>query len=936
MVVYTLVDSVAGNKDFYKQKGDTITATQLNTLIGANANAAPVYFYVRTKSLCNGDSISVPSDTISTMFVSTSIVNCETQVNWNSLFKHAYPGSAALVYKIYREHPIGSPPVQIATVPNTWPNATYTDPFSKTVCRDSVKYYVTIDDTLIIKSTPTVTRCVSKSNVTKQYIDNSFTASISPIGPTNLCPPNCVNLTVSANPSPACFTTSYLWSNGATTSGITACAAGNYSAVITQSPSGCTSTTPIHVVTLTPGPTANIAISGVSSVCPGDSVNLQFTFAGGAPYTYSYNVPGPGCVGTTVVNAVANSSPVTVRVPVNCNFNYTLNSVMGACAGTVSGSANATIKALPTASVVNTANDTICNGGGSTISLAFTGTGPWNYVIKSSTGPDITATTASNPVSINVTPASTTTYTLFSVKDACTGTVSGTRKIVVLPIPTAAMSITGNDTICSGSSTTIRVDFTGTGPFVGNIKDNTTGVLTPVNTAASFVTLNVTPNATTTYSFQNFVSSAKACPGTIANSVVVAVKAIPTANISSVTNATICKNDSVRMQVSFTGNGTPYTFGLVTNAGAPANVNAATNPYYFYVHPTTSTNYIVTTVTDAFCSKSNINDTVAVTVNQLPTAVLSGTTTICAGQPTTLTINFTGTGPFTGSYVASTGGTTNFNTSANPYTFNVSPSATTTYSLSATINDSKCSNNTNPATAIVTVNALPQASISGNKTICTGANDTLLVNFTSGNAPWTFYYKDGVGNTYGPVTTSNNPYKVVVSPTATTTFQLDSVFSGVCKGSVNGIGSVTVRPLPTATFTTNNDTICNGNATNLTIQFTGTAPFSYQLQGQAVQNAATNPVTINVNPTTTTNCTLVQVNDQLCTSATSQQVKITVLNLPTAVLTTTTPNLCTGVSGSITINFTGNVFHYSILKWNCKHTCCKQYKFYCYSGFCNS
>ncbi|HRS07680.1 MAG TPA: PKD domain-containing protein [Bacteroidia bacterium] len=903
---FTLVDSVAGNKDFYKQKGDTITATQLNTLIGANANNAPVYFYVKTKSLCNGDSISVASDTISTMFVSSTLVNCETQLNWNSLFNHAYPGSAGLVYKIYREHPIGSPPVQIATVPNTWPNATYTDPFSKTVCRDSVKYYVSIDDTLIIIPTPTITRCVSKSNVIKKVIDNRFTANISPAGPTNLCPPNCVNITASANPSPACFTTSYLWSNGATTATITACNAGAYSAVITQSPSGCTSTTPSHVVTLTPGPTANIAISGVSNVCPGDSVNLQFTFAGGAPYTYSYNVPGPGCVGTTVVNAVANSSPVIVRVPVNCNFNYTLNSVMGACAGTVSGSANATIKALPTASVVNTANDTVCNGGGSTISLAFTGTGPWNYVIKSNTGPDITATTASNPVSINVSPTSTTTYTLFSVQDACIGTVSGTRKIVVLPVPTAAMSITGNDTICSGSSTTIRVDFTGTGPFVGNIKDNTTGVLTPVNTAATFITLNVSPNSTTTYSFQNFTSSNKACPGTISNSIVVAVKAIPTANISSVTNATICKNDSVRMQVSFTGNGAPYSFGLVTNAGAPTNVNATSNPYYFYVHPISNTNYIVTTVSDAFCSKTNINDTVAVTVNQLPTAVLSGTTTICAGQPATLTINFTGTGPFTGSCVASTGGTINFNTSANPYTFNVSPSATTTYSLSATINDAKCSNNTNPATAIVTVNALPQASISGNKTICTGENDTLLVNFTAGNAPWTFYYKDGLGNTYGPVTTSNNPYKVVVSPTATTTFQLDSVFSGVCKGSVNGISSVTVRPLPTATFTTSNDTICNGNATNLTIQFTGTAPFSYQLQGQAVQNAATNPVTISVNPTTTTNYTLVQVNDQLCTSTTNQQIKVTVLNLPTATLSTTTPNLCVGTSGSITINFTGN------------------------------
>jgi gliding motility-associated-like protein len=903
---FTLVDSVWGNKEFFKQKGDTILGSTLSALLGANANAAPVYFYVQTKSICNGDSVSLNSNIIRTMFVSSTInSNCEAQLSWNSLFNSAYPPTADLNYNIYREYPIGSPPVMIGSTPAVWPIASYTDPFSKTKCQDSVKYYVTIGDSLLLSTTPSV-KCISFSNKTKLLIDNRFTANISPAGPSLLCPTQCVNLSAAPSPNQACFTYSYAWSNGANTASISACSQGAYSAVITQNPSGCTSTTPSHIVNFTVAPTANIAVTGPSSVCPTDSVNLQFTFTGTGPWNYSYNVPGVGCVGSQVVNAVANTSPVIIRLPVNCNFNYTLNSVASGCPGTVSGSANVTLKTVPTATVANIVNDTICSGSSSTITLNFTGTGPWDYVIKSSTGPDITGTTASNPFVINVSPSATTTYTLFSVKDACTGTVSGARKIVVNPIPTATLSITGNSTICSGTQTTVRVDFTGTPPFIGNIRDNTTGTLTPVNTSANFITINVTPGSTTNYTFQNFTSSSKNCPGTINNNVTVTVKAIPTVDIFNITNATICRNDSVRMQVNFTGNGTPYTFGLVTNSGAPVNINATTSPYYFYVYPTANANYIVTNVSDAFCSRSNVNDTVKVTVNQLPTALLSGTNTVCAGQSATISINFTGSGPFTGSYIANPGGSVNFNTSSNPYNITVTPATTTVYSLSPTISDSKCSNVSNPATAMVTVNTLPQAAISGNKTICAGSNDTLLISFASGTAPYTFYYKDGLGNTYGPVTTSNNPYKLVVNPASTTTFQLDSVFSGVCKGSVSGVGNVTVRPLPSATFVTANDTICNGGSTNLTLQFTGTAPFSYILQGQGLQNAATNPLTINVAPTTTTNYTLVQVNDQLCTKTTNQQVKVNVIQLPTAAITTTTPTICSGFGGSITVNFTGS------------------------------
>lgn len=891
---FTLVDSVWGNH--YQQKGDTILGTTLTSLIGANAATQPIYFYVVTKSTCGVNFLSAQSPVIRTMDLS-GVDNCGIQLSWNSLFQGAYPPTAAANYNLYRSYPPGSPPVLVTTIPQGGPT-TFTDPFSTTICSGSIEYWVSIGDAL---------PCVSNSNHFTISVDNSFTANISAGGPTILCPGQCVTLTASPVPNDPCFTYSYAWSNGGNSSSISACATGAYNAVITQSPSGCTSTTPNINVSVSSAISGVIAVSGPSSACLGDSVNLQFTFSGTPPWTFSYNVPGPGCVGTTVVNAVANTSPYIVRVPVNCNFGYTIGSitVSAGCPGTVSGTANVTVTPNPTATINVTSNDTICVGGSSTLTIGFTGTGPWDYVISSSTGPNISGTTATNPLVVNVNPATTTTYTLLSVEDACEGTVSGSRKIVVNPVPTATMSITGNDTICVGSSTTIRVDFTGTPPYVGNIRDNTTNTLTPVNTNSAFTTLNVSPTTTTTYSFVNFTSSTKTCPGNVANTVTVTVRVIPNANITAATNPVICLNDSVRMQVSFTGNGSPYTFGLVTNAGAPVNTNATSNPYFFYVHPLASTNYIVTTVSDKSCTRSGINDTVRVTVNPLPTAILTGTNTICAGQTSTLTINFTGTGPFSGSIVASPGGTNNFNTSANPYTVTVAPGATTTYSLGTTISDALCSNNTNPATTTVTVNTLPQAVISGNKTICTGDQDTLLVNFNSGAAPWTFYYKDGLGNTYGPVTTSNNPYQLIVSPTSTTTFQLDSVFSGVCKGSVSGLGGVTVRPLPTAVISTASDSICSGGSANLSIQFTGTAPFSYQLSGQGVQTASSNPQIIPVSPASTTNYTLVQVNDQLCTANMNQTVKVTVLPLPTAVISTTTPNLCAGQSGSITINFTG-------------------------------
>jgi len=118
-----------------------------------------------------------------------------------------------------------------------------------------------------------------------------------------------------------------------------------------------------------------------------------------------------------------------------------------------------------------------------------------------------------------------------------------------------------------------------------------------------------------------------------------------------------------------------YLNGIVTISGSPLETGIF--------------NYTVTTTgTPAPCLEASANGTI--TVNALPTAVISGDARICSGDETTLTVDLTGEPDWSFFW---SDGTSTFEVTgvaSSPYTFNVSPDVTTTYTIVSVTDGNGC------------------------------------------------------------------------------------------------------------------------------------------------------------------------------------------------------------------------------------------------------
>ncbi len=429
----------------------------------------------------------------------------------------------------------------------------------------------------------------------------------------------------------------YSWSTGATSASINVNPAitTTYTVTVTGA-SGCTSTAS-RTVTVNANPTGSIV--GTNTICPGASTTL--TASGGSTYLWS----------TGATNASISVSPASTTT-----YTVTVTSTPG-CTAT----ATRTVTVNP-ATLANAGADvTICSGASTSLTASGAGgTAPYTYAWSGGLG---------NVASVTANPTSTTTYTVtVTSNNGCTGTDQVVVNVNASPVASAGSNVT----VCSGTSVNLSASASGgVSPFT----------YTWDNSLGAGASKSVTPTTTTIYSVT--VTGANSC--TNVAQVSVNVNAVPTANAGA--DATICQGQSTNL--SATGSGAPGPFSYAWSNGYNGNAQTVTpgNTTTYTVSVTSSNGCVGTDqklVTVQVCSEicnNNQDDdgdglTDCADSDCGPSANAGTDLTICPGGTAFMSVGVTGgSSPYT--YAWSNG----LGSGASK---NVSPAATTTYSVTVT------------------------------------------------------------------------------------------------------------------------------------------------------------------------------------------------------------------------------------------------------------
>ena len=287
-----------------------------------------------------------------------------------------------------------------------------------------------------------------------------------------------------------------------------------------------------------------------------------------------------------------------------------------------------------------------------------------------------------------------------------------------------------------------------------------------------------------------------------------------------------------------------------------------------------------------------------------PTVALTGDTTINVGGSATLSLFFSGNGPWTYTFTNTNTGTT----SSNPLRGIVQPTVTTTYALQSVSNI--CGTGTVSGSAKVTV--IPRITTDFTAaTICAGATIsvpfTLTGSFETTGVTYTAQLSNAAGSFDVPInigTGNVSPVSGVLPTnlTAGTGYRIRIVASAVSTTVMSN--SITIKPLPTAVLS-GGASITVGENTNLSIAFTGDAPWVYKLSNNQTGTAITTPTIISVNPSITTTYTLQSISNTCGNGTVSGSALITVIPR-ISVAEVALGSVCVGTNISLPFVVTGS------------------------------
>ena len=410
-------------------------------------------------------------------------------------------------------------------------------------------------------------------------------------------------------------------------------------------------------------------------------------------------------------------------------------------------------------------------------------------------------TTSATASATNVTV--TTTYTV-TASNAVGCSATGTATVTVNTLPTA--SIAGTTSVCQ-NATAPNVTFTGaTGaaPYTFTYNINGGSNLTVTTISGNSVTVSAPTGTTGAFAYNLVsVSDANTCSQAQTGTATVTVNTLPTASISGTT--TVCQNGTAP-DITFTGatGAAPYTFTYNINGGSNLTVTT-TSGNSVTVSASTGTAgafaYNLVSVADANTCSQAQTGTATVTVNTLPTASISGTTTVCQNgtAPDVTFTGATGTAPYTFTYKINGGSDqTVTTTSGNSVAVSATTSTNGTFAYTlVSVSDGNTCSQAQTGTATVTVDATAVAVAGSDVSTCATTQVTLSPTTPpAGTGVWTGGLGTWAGNNYTPTAGESNS-SITVTWTVT---------NGTC--SATDVAVVVIdTTAPTITFAPGNQTL---------------------------------------------------------------------------------------------------------------------------------
>lgn len=455
---------------------------------------------------------------------------------------------------------------------------------------------------------------------------------------------------------------------------------------------------------------------------------------------------------TFVWSPVAGLSNPNIANPVASPSATTTYVVTGTDTNSCKNTDTVIVNVNPQPTVATNGNKSICPAD----SAQLQATGPTTYAWSPSAG--LSCVSCDQP---KASPTATTTYTVIGTdNNGCKDTATLTVTVNAPPVISAG----NNVAICTGNSTSLQATPSG----LSYTWSPATG-LSCTNCA------NPTANPTSTTTYTVVGTNGNSCKDTA--TVTVTVNPLP--NVGAGSDQSICLNDSAQLQA------TPS--GLASYSWSPATglSNAGiSNPK---ASPAATTTYTVTGTDGNGCVNT---DNIVVTIKPLPVVSAGTDKTICTFD----TAQLQATGAISYTWTPPNSALSRY-TIGNPKAY---PLNTTQYVVTGTA----ANNCKSTDTVIVNVNPLPVVSLGNDTSIC--LRDSLQL--TPGGA---------VNYTWSPTTglSCSNCPAPFAKPSATTTYIVTGEDVNGCKDTADI--TITIEPLPTITATSNRDTLCTGDTTQL-------------------------------------------------------------------------------------------------------------------------